>query len=113
MHATTQQRSLVDTRSARTFLIAATIFLTGAAIGAAGAVVAEPAARAQTVIVAGDHSYDALEDARAGGGVGAVTGDRSYDAIEENRMDIGTTRLVTVPSGDRSYDAIEEARAAR
>ncbi len=85
MHATTQQRRLIDTRTARAFLIATTIFVAGAAIGASAAVVAEPTARAQTVIVAGDHSYDAIEDARAGGGVGPVIGDRRYDAIEDIR----------------------------
>ena len=85
MHATTQQRSVIDTRTARTFLIATTIFVAGAAIGAAGAVVAEPAARAQTVIVAGDRRYDAIEDARAGGGVRAVAGDHRYDSIEDSR----------------------------
>ena len=85
MHTATQQRNLIDARAARTFLIATTIFVAGAALGAAAAVGATPSARAQTVIVAGDHSYDAIEDARTGGGVGPVVGDHRYDAIEDIR----------------------------
>ena len=85
MHATTQQRHLVDTRTARAFLIATTIFVAGAAIGASAAVVAAPAARAQTVIVAGDRSYDSLEDARATRSTTAVLGDHRYDSIEDSR----------------------------
>ncbi|HET9083363.1 MAG TPA: hypothetical protein VFN41_03090 [Candidatus Limnocylindrales bacterium] len=105
MHATTQQRHLIDTRTARAFLIATAIFIAGAALGASAAVVAAPAARDQTVIVAGDRSYDAIEDARAGG---LVVGDRRYDAIEDAR--VGAFGL---GAADHRYDAIEDARGAR
>ena len=83
MHATTQQRHLIDTRSARAFLLAASIFVAGAAPGAAAAAVAQPAARARTVIVAGDR--DEIEDARLRIGLPLVAGDHRYDAIEASR----------------------------
>jgi hypothetical protein len=109
MHATTQQRHLIDTRSARAFLLATTIFAAGAALGATAAVVTAPAARGQTVIVAGDRRYDAIEESRANSGLTPVAGDRRYDAIEESRANSG----LTLVAGDRRYDAVEEMRAGR
>jgi len=85
MQATTQQHRLIDTRSAQAFVLATTIFVAGAALGATAAVVTTPAARDQTVIVAGDHSYDAVEDTRASIGLQMVAADRRYDAIEDSR----------------------------
>jgi hypothetical protein len=85
MQATTQQHRLIDTRSAQAFVLATTIFVAGAALGATAAVVTTPAARDQTVIVAGDHSYDAIEATRASIGLPMVAADRRYDAIEDSR----------------------------
>jgi len=85
MQATTQQHRLIDTRSAQAFVLATTIFVAGATLGATAAVVTTPAARDQTVIVAGDHSYDAIEATRASIGLPMVAADRRYDAIEDSR----------------------------
>ena len=85
MQATTQQHRLIDIRSAQAFVLATTIFVAGAALGATAAVVTTPAARDQTVIVAGDHSYDAIEATRASIGLPMVAADRRYDAIEDSR----------------------------
>jgi len=107
MQATTQQHRLIDTRSAQAFVLATTIFVAGAALGATAAVVTTPAARDQTVIVAGDHSYDALENARAGGASTLIAGDRRYDAIEDARAGGGGGAI----ERDHRYDAIEDIRS--
>ena len=109
MHATTQQHRLIDTRSAQAFLLATTIFVAGAALGATAAVVATPAARNETVIVAGDRRYDAIEDARAGSASTLIAGDRRYDAIEDARAGGGVGAI----AGDHRYDAIEDMRTGR
>ena len=109
MQATTQQHRLIDTRSAQAFVLATTIFVAGAALGATAAVVATPAARNETVIVAGDRRYDAIEDARAAGASTLIAGDHRYDAIEDSRAGIG----LPTAAGDRRYDAIEDSRAGR
>jgi len=109
MQATTQQHRLIDTRSAQAFVLATTIFVAGAALGATAAVVTTPAARDQPVIVAGDHSYDAVEDTRAGIGLPTAAGDRRYDAIEDTQASIGLAMV----AADRRYDAIEDSRAGR
>jgi hypothetical protein len=85
MHATRPQH-LIDTRTISLIAIMVLVFAAGTTLG--GALDADLPA-AQGVSVAGDGSYDAVEETRANRGLSVPAGDRRYDALEETRADRG------------------------